>query len=94
MASGFIQKPINTAITSSAWTAITLGATQFAKDIAIQARGANNFLFSDTSSGAKYFTVKSGTVLSFENINVRKETTIGYAKSAAANSTIEVFITR
>ena len=94
MATGFIQKPLNVSVSSAAWTAVTLGADQSAKDFAVQARAANNFKMSDTSAGTKYFTVKSGTAISFEDVNAPKGSTLFYAQSSAAADVLEVVITR
>jgi hypothetical protein len=86
-----IQTPINTAVTTGAWTAITLGAAQSAMSFMAQTRGGNSWKFSDSAAGTKYVTVPGGQSLCFD-LSVVKGATVFYVQSIGANDTIELFI--
>ncbi len=87
-----IEKPVNTTITDSTWTAITLGTGQTCSSYAFQSRDGSAFKVSDTATGTKYWTVKENAGLTAtENYGVPGGT-LFYAQSSSGSIVIEDFI--
>lgn len=88
-----LQKPINQAITTTDWTAVALGAAQRCKAFIVSSRGGNGFKISDTSDGAKYFTVGTNQSLTMD-LAAKEGSTLFYAQSVGSNDTLEILIVR
>jgi len=82
---------LNSALTSSKWTAITLPDTnQLAcKSILAGMRDGSNWKFSHLSNGATYKTVRGTLSL---DIAKEKEERLFYAQSSGASGTLEVVL--
>lgn len=87
-----IEDPINTSITDSTWTAVSLGSGQTCSAYAIQSRDGTAFKISKSSSGAPYWTVKEDGGLSPTKHHGVAGATLFYAQSSSGNIVVEVFI--
>lgn len=97
MTTGHIQKPIEQAITTSAWTAVALGTAQSCSEFKVHSRGKNSWKISDDSAGATHFTVWNGDAIGF-SLRAPKTATTGavmfYAQALSVNDTLEMIITK
>ncbi len=87
-----IEKPINTSIGDSDWTAVSLGSGQTCSSYAFQSRDGSTFKVSDTPDGAEYFTVRDGAIPSMKQCHGVAGMTLFYAKAVSGTTVIEVFI--
>jgi len=86
------QEPINTTISSTAWTAITLDGKTPCSSYMFQTRDGSDFKWARTAYPEFYFTFKDGAV---PVINLPGNDTpkiLFYAQSIEASAVIEVFI--
>lgn len=91
---GAVLSPIvTTDVTSSAWTAVSLGANQSGVRFIAKPRTAGSWKISAASTGTPYYSVATDTVVEF-NLNVPKGGTLFYAQSGAATNVIELFVMR
>lgn len=97
MAKAHIQTPIEQAITTSAWTAVTLGVSQACSEFLVHSRNNNSWKMSDDSAGTTFFTVKNGDTISI-SLRAPKTPSTGavlfYARSVLVNDTLELIIVR
>lgn len=90
-----LETPINVSITNTAYTAVSLGATQRAKSIVAKTRGGTAWLVSDVAAGTTYFTVPANTSLAIEfNRTIHPGEVLFYAEDGTGAATIEVVIVK
>jgi len=86
-----IMTPINETLpaTGAGAVLVSLGTDQDSTDFLIQARGAVDMLISDVAALTTYFTVKSGTIASLNQV-LGKGSKAFYAESGSTASVVEV----
>lgn len=86
-----ILTPINETLPASGETPVLvqLGASQSCSDYAVQARGSVDIKISDTSAMTTYWTIKSGSAVSLNQI-LGKGAKMFYAVSGSTADTIEI----
>lgn len=84
-----ILPAINTAITTIAWTAISLPTGQDCEDYVVQAQDSVDVKISSDSAGATFWTIKADSAISL-NEALGPAAYFFYAQSLVSDTTIEV----
>ena len=88
-AGGYIPRPLNKAVTTSAWTAIKASGSTV--EFQVKTRTGTPFKISDSATGATYYTVATDTVIQFD-CPTPKNTIIFYIQTVSSDDTLEVFL--
>lgn len=83
-----IVDTLEVSITTGAWAAVSLGATQFCKAIMVMTRDNTDWYLSAQSAGTRYATITTPMAL---DIAGKASDTLFYAK-ATVNGTLEVIL--
>jgi hypothetical protein len=91
-----LPTPINTTITTSTWTPISLGIGQTSSAMIVGTRGGNPWKISDDPSGATYFTIKADSppIEIYTGRYVGPNTVLFYAQALSLDDTLEVLLIR